>query len=681
MHARPFAASRLAAHALAAMIAMSFVPSHAQDFSKVTDPANPIVTLGAGPGGSFIGSAWVDSDGDGDLDLFVVRNGLFRNDGGGAFVHLPSAITSQGLATGTTWADVDNDGDLDCFVAGGAPSGSALYRNQGGNTFGKVTTGALGDTLTHFGWAAAFGDYDRDGWIDLVLAAPVGFNGVTGPNRLLHNDGTGGFTRIDSSTVATGLAFYTVPSWSDFDVDGDPDLFIGSGSGGGGLLVDRLYRNRFETQSGWLERYTTAPLGTDLHDGQLYNWVDYDNDGDLDVYLTNFGGNANDLYANVGGGVFVKRTAAEVGPIASDVSPSLASVWEDFDNDGDLDCYVTNAQTFAARFYRNDAGVFTALAINTLTGGGPHWGASAGDYDGDGRVDLYVNGNAATHGLYRNVTSNANHWLDVRLHGTASNRAGIGARVRVRSTIAGQPRWQMRETSSQNSFDGMNRLDTHFGLAEGTVVDSLVVEWPSGRTSVRTQVPADGLVEVTEPGDVTSVTASLVESSSQPGRVRIVWSLSSSAVQLVAVERSVAGGEWGTIGGARLEAGERVTLEDSAVAALTRYRYRLVVRDRDGEQRLGEVELLVPSAFALAVRPLGGPGPMRVELTLPAADAAQLELFDAAGRRVSRWSDASAQAGTRTIELADSGQLAPGLYLLRLRQSGASVSARVVRGH
>jgi len=667
--------------ALAALPALT-TPVMAQDFAKVTDPANPIVTSGAGPGGSFIGSAWVDTDDDGDLDLFIVRNGLYRNDGSGTFVSLPGAITSQGSATGTTWADVDNDGDLDCFVIGGAPSGSALYRNLGGNTFAKVTTGVLGDTLTHFGWAGAFADYDRDGWVDLVIAAPVGFNGITGPNRLLHNEGGGVFSRVDSSTVATGLAFYTVPSWSDFDVDGDPDLFIGSGSGGGGLLVDNLYRNRLETQPGWLERYTTAPLASDLHDGQLYNWIDYDNDGDLDVYLTNFGGNANNLYANLGGGVFVKRTAAEVGPIASDISPSLASIWEDFDNDGDLDCYVTNAQTFAARFYRNDAGVFTGLAINTLTGGGPHWGATAGDYDGDGRVDLYVNGNAAAHGLYRNTTVNSNHWLDVRLRGTVSNRAGIGARVRVRSAIGGVPRWQMRETSTQNSFDGMNRLDTHFGLAEGTVVDSLVVEWPSGLVSVRTQVPADGLVEVHESGGVTAVTASLVESVAEPGRVRIVWSLSSSAVRLVAVERSVAGGVWGTIGGARFDSGDRVTLEDTAVSALTRYRYRLVVSDRDGEQRLAEVELLVPSAFALAVRPAGddpGAGPMRFEMTLPTADSARLELFDAAGRRVSQWSDDSASAGSRTIELSDTARLAPGLYLVRLKQGGVSVTARVVR--
>ena len=477
----------------------------AQTFDKILDTANPVVTQGGGPGGSFIGSAWVDTDQDGDLDLFIVRNGLFRNDGGGLFTRLPDAVVSQGLATGCTWGDIDNDGDLDVFVAGGTPSGSAMYRNLGGNQFAKLTTGVLADTATHFGWAAAFGDYDRDGNLDLVLAAPIGFNGVTGPNRLLHGLGGGAFERVDSSAVAASVNFYTVPSWSDFDDDGDIDLFIGTGSGGGALGADWIFSNRHESQPGWFERYTAAPLATDLHDGQQYHWIDYDNDGDLDVYLTNFGGNANNLYANLGGGVFVQRTAAEVGSIVSDISPSLASVWQDFDNDGDLDCYVTNAQTFAARFYRNDAGVFTPLTLGPLTGNGPHWGATAGDYDDDGRVDLYVNGTAGTHGLFRNTTAAAGHWLRVTLSGAASNRSAIGARVRLKAVIGGTPRWQVREVSAQSSFDGMSMLDPHFGLGDATVADSVVIEWPSGARSVRTQVPADARLLMSESDGTTDV--------------------------------------------------------------------------------------------------------------------------------------------------------------------------------
>lgn len=477
----------------------------AQTFSKITDTSNPVVTQGGGPGGSFIGSSWIDVDGDRDLDLFIVRKGLFRNDGAGVFTALPGAVLSQGLATGCTWADVDNDGDPDLYVAGGAPSGSALYLNDGSGSFSKLVSGTIGDTLTHFGWAAAFADHDLDGVTDLVLAAPVGFNGVTGTSRLFRGLGGGQFARLDSAALAQNTSFDTVPTWADFDGDGDPDLFFGSGSGGGALGPDRLFTNRLESSAGWLQRSLTPPMATDLHDGQVYNFIDYDHDGDLDAYLTNFGGNANVLYRNQGAGVFAAVPAAEAGPIVSDVAPSLASVWQDFDNDADLDCYVTNAQTFAARYYRNDGGTFVVVDQGLLTGSGPHWGATAGDYDLDGRLDLYVNGTTATHGLFRNTTVNANHWLRLRLTGTVSNRSAIGARVRILSTVGGQPRWQQRVVSSQDSFDGMNAFDPHFGLAEGSLVDSLVIDWPSGRQTRRAAVPADTLLEVTEPEATTGV--------------------------------------------------------------------------------------------------------------------------------------------------------------------------------
>lgn len=485
--------------------AFSPEPARAQTFSKITDTSNPIVTQGNGPGGSFIGSSWIDVDGDRDLDLFIVRKGLFRNDGAGVFTALPNAVLSQGLATGCTWADVDNDGDPDLYVAGGAPSGSALYLNDGAGGFNKLASGTIADTLTHFGWAAAFADHDLDGVVDLVLAAPIGFNGVTGTSRLFRGLGGGQFARLDSAALAQNTSFDTVPTWADFDDDGDPDLFFGSGSGGGALGPDRLFVNRLESSAGWLQRTLAAPMATDLHDGQVYNFIDYDHDGDLDAYLTNFGGNANVLYRNQGAGVFAAVPAVEAGPIVSDIAPSLASVWQDFDNDADLDCYVTNAQTFAARYYRNDGGTFVVADQGLLTGSGPHWGATAGDYDHDGRLDLYVNGTTATHGLFRNTTVNSNHWLRLHLTGTASNRSAIGARVRVLSMVGGLPRWQQRVVSSQDSFDGMNAFDPHFGLADATQADSLVIDWPSGRQTRRAAVPADTVLDVTEPDATTGV--------------------------------------------------------------------------------------------------------------------------------------------------------------------------------
>jgi hypothetical protein len=664
-------------------LAVSSPPAGAQSFTKVLDAGNPIPALGSGPGGSFIGSSWVDTDGDGDLDLFIVRQGLFRNDGGGTFTHLPLAIRSQGSATGVTWGDVDNDGDPDCYIAGGIPSGSALYLNAGGNAFNKVVTGAIKDTLIHLGWAAAFADYDRDGWLDLVLAAPFGFNGVNGPNRLFHNEGGGIFTRVDSSTVATGTAPYTVPSWCDFDVDGDPDLFIGSGSGGGPLLADYLYRNRHETKPGWLQRYTAAPLATDLQDGQLYHWIDYDNDGDLDTYLTNFGGNANRLYRNDGGGVFTGMTGAQAGPIVTDIAPSLASVWEDFDNDGDPDCYVTNAQTFAGKFYLNDgAGMFTSLTVPDLTTNGPRWGATAGDYDQDGDMDLYVNGVVSTHGLFRNTNANGNAWVIVNPEGAISNRSAIGVVIRVRATIGGQPRWQMRLVSAQNSFDGMSSLERHFGLGDATVIDSLIVEWPSGERTLLTGQPVNARMKVVEPSGPTAVQVSLAEQIVEPKRVRIVWAVHSAGAEVIAVERRPEGGEWTVIARPAVDGLGRVTIDDRDVKAGTRLAYRLVTKDADGVQYVGLVEVAVPLELGFSIRPFGANparGQVRVLLDLPddpAARPVHVEMMDTAGRRVAAERFAGGAAVSRVLRLGPSDP-APGVYLVRVTQGDRSAQTKL----
>ena len=363
---------RIAIEALvvASLLGLGMSAARAQNFTKVTDAANPIVTLG-GPASTWGGASWIDPDADGDVDLYVNGIGLFRNDGSSAFVHLPAAVPSLSTPFGNTWADVDNDGDLDVFLSGGAPSGSALCINQGNLTFTKELTGAIGNAGENRAWGCAFADYDLDGSVDLVTAAANGFAGIMNPNRLYHNDGTGTFVRIDTATVAQGLAPYTIPTWSDYDFDGDPDLFIGTGPADGSVARDYLYRNRLETAAHWFQRIDTAPLGTDLQDGQIYNWIDYDNDGDLDTYLTNYsgpsGGMANRLYRN-DAGTFVAVSAATAGALVSDALLSLASVWQDFDNDGDLDCLVTQDSNHPTRFYRNNGiGTFTSIGIAGIT--------------------------------------------------------------------------------------------------------------------------------------------------------------------------------------------------------------------------------------------------------------------------------------------------------------------------
>lgn len=486
--------------------------SSAPDFTRVTlvDPATDRA--------NSQGAAWVDYDGDGDLDLSVANidgtgNFLYQNDGQG---HL-DRVTSGTLATdqiqvhGLCWADADNDDDLDVFMAG---PNSTMYVNDGAGNFAAADPAGTFGTTDLRGWACAWADYDVDGFVDLVITHPAGFVGQPPTsNHLFHNRGDGTFEQVSASPVTTGQAPYTVATWSDFDLDGDPDLFIGSGPANGTPGPDFIYRNMLaETGSADFVRVTDGPLATRVRDGQVINWIDYDNDGDFDVYVTNWGG-ANgvggirdELYRN-DGGTLVEITT---GNIVTDKQVSLASDWGDFDNDGDLDVYVSDGNgARTSRFYDNNGdGAFTKLITGPIISDqAASWGAAAGDFDGDGDLDLFV-ANAAPGSqnfLYRNDLANGNHWLKIRTVGTASNRAGIGAIVRARAVINGVPTWMMRDVSSQNSFNGHNDLTVHFGVGDAVSVDSLIVIWPSGAWDLYEDVDLDQTMTVTEGESPTTI--------------------------------------------------------------------------------------------------------------------------------------------------------------------------------
>lgn len=679
-HARLLA---LAAATLALLLASG--PALAQTFAKITTAGNPIVAL-AGGVTQYGGASWIDADGDGDVELFLNKVGLFRNDGGGTFVLVPGPLAdpNQGSTFGNTWADIDNDGDLDVFVSGAGFVGSSLYVNQGGLVFTKVTTGPIGNSTANLAWGCAFADYDLDGRVDLVTAAAYQFAGIEGPNQLFHNDGGGVFSLVTGTPITQDLAPFTIPTWSDYDLDGDPDLFFGAGPANGTLALDFLFRNRHENVPGTFERITAAPLGTDLQDGQVYNWIDYDNDGDLDVYLTNYSGPtgsmANRLYRN-DGGTFVAQTLATAGPIANDVAASLASVWQDFENDGDLDCVVTNDGTAVTRYYRNNGnGTFSQLGLANVATSGPHYGAAAGDWDDDGRMDLFVTGNAATTALLRNTTNNTNHWLKVRLTGTVSNRAAIGARVRVKAVIGGVPVWQLREISAQNSFNGMNALEAHFGLGAATVAESLVVEWPSGICMVETAVAADTRRNIVE-DTATPVAVSFSRAGFGDGRVSLEWWLPGSSGLEFAVERAAAAGAWSAIGRASVAGTGYLRFEDGGARPGSRYGYRLVRGSGDSAEMLGETWIDVPAALAFGIHgvtPNPGGAPFSVRFTLIGREPATVELVDVSGRRLASAAIAAPAPGPGTVTLGTVGALAKGVYFMRLSQGARRDVRRVV---
>ena len=461
-------------------------PLYAQVFTRITDGA-----IGTDIANAF-GASWIDFDGDGDQDLYVSNaafffpNLFYRNEGNGQFVRITDSIIHDdpGIAAiGSCWADYDNDGDLDVFNAG--QPNSFLYRNDGKGTFTKITTGDIGDDSDRRGWSCAWGDYDEDGYVDLFVSHPAGFVGADPiSNSLFRNNGDGSLTRITDTPITVGLAPYTVGNWIDYDDDGDIDLFIGSGPANGTVDEDFLYRNMLsETGSATFERITDLPLDAE-RDGQVWNFIDYDNDGDRDGYVTNYWGGfangmPNEFFQNENG-VFVETVS---GPLVTDEGFSLSNVWADFDNDGDLDLFITNESGNDNVYYRNDGGPdYTFTRTDDFVGTTfSNYGASSGDYDLDGDLDLFFpSGLGGGNHLYRNDAEPGDSWVNIKTVGTISNATGVGAQLRARAIMGGKPVWQRREVSTQNTFNGHNSLNVHFGLGNASKMGTLEITWPSG---------------------------------------------------------------------------------------------------------------------------------------------------------------------------------------------------------
>ncbi|MEQ8360557.1 MAG: FG-GAP-like repeat-containing protein [Cytophagales bacterium] len=474
-------------------LSIVLLPSLAQlSFTKINQPTNDISNHPAIS--AYTGASWIDYNGDGHIDLFVNSNFLYRNDSNGVFTinNNIGINTANGLGNGNSWGDFDNDGDPDLART---HSLSDILENKD-SLFFNQTSGRL-ESLVYRGWSTAWGDYDNDGFLDLVMVHPQGFLGAAQKNILYHNDGDGRFTRIFNDVTADFSA-YTGCTWTDFDLDGDLDLFIGSGEVSN-LSEDDIFINKLsETGTADLIRLDTGILATDLRDGQNWNWIDFDNDGDLDGFVTNYNASkSNDFYKNDGNGVYRLLSSIEVGNIVNQLGAGLTNLWGDFDNDGDLDCFVTFDGGQQDRFYKNDSSFFNEVTLS-LSATGSSRGASAGDYDNDGFLDLFVSSaSASSVGLYKN-DGNSNNWIILDLEGSISNKSAIGAMVRLKATIGGQAVWQMREVNSQNSFCGANDLRVHFGLRDAPQADSIIINWPSGQIDVLVNTSPNSIYTITE---------------------------------------------------------------------------------------------------------------------------------------------------------------------------------------
>jgi hypothetical protein len=446
--------------------------------------------------GNAIAATWADYDRDGFLDLFVTTgfaetaNLLYRNNGNGTFTAVTPAggvANDAGDSWGAAWGDYDNDGDLDLFVANrgnAGPRNSFLYRNEGNGTFTRLTnTGLTTDQGTSLD--CAWADFDNDGWLDLFVS-----NGrVQGArtNFLYRNNANGTFSRITQGPpVLDAGRFYGIAP-GDYDGDGFTDLFVANGWG----LPSVLYRNDGD---GTFTRDSALDVPWEQASTFSAAWGDYDNDGDLDLFVAQH--NRSRLFRNEGSGAFTRILAGE--PV-EDVGEADTAAWVDYDNDGWLDLFVTSESGINRLYHNGGDGTFRRVT----TGGvaidvGRSVSAAWADYDNDGFPDLFVtNVEGHPNFLYRNG-GNGNRWLRVRCQGTASNRSGIGAKVRVRAHIGGVERWQLREIGKSGSFS-QPELAAAFGLGDASVADWVRVEWPSGAVQELSNVTANAFLTLTEP--------------------------------------------------------------------------------------------------------------------------------------------------------------------------------------
>ncbi len=435
--------------------------------------------------GSPRGLSWVDINNDDKLDIFITGSGgsnsLLRNNGDLTFTPLSGqAIVDNVTASqGHTWGDFDNDGYIDVFITT-VNQRNLLYRNDS-QSFAQIDTGSIvTDVASSVG--ATWVDLDNDGNLDLSVANRIQ------TDFLYQNLGNGTFLRITEGAIVMENARSTMLLWADIDNDRDADAFVVSND-----------RNSLYVNHGNLtfQKSNSGPL-TDTDVGtQGASWGDYDNDGDSDLLVVTSTANPNFLFRNDGAGSF---EAVQLPGLTTEVGNTVASGWADFDNDGDLDVFIAAAGL--SFIYRNDGnGSFTRLEREVTVYAGA-LGAAWGDYDRDGDLDLLTAISDPV--LYEN-TGNGNHWLSVRCQGITSNRSAIGAKVRVRANINDTPVWQMREISSQSGRFAQSSLRAHFGLGDATVVDSLIVEWPSGQTDISEDISVDQFLDAIEGQIVSSV--------------------------------------------------------------------------------------------------------------------------------------------------------------------------------
>ena len=462
---------RLFSRRLLSLISLAFlpcIPANGQAQSiQFQDVTNAAGITPNDPNGFGHGSSFGDFNNDGRPDIYMLSyataNFLFHNNGGtftdiaaSAGVQFPTQ-SDRGMAA----ADYDNDGDLDLYIAAGY-TGNVLYRNNGNNTFSDVTSSA-GVSLFGQGQGVAWGDYNGDGLLDLFVTQ------TDGNNVLFRQESDHHFTDVTSSAGIGGFSLSLQPVFFDVDGDGDADLFVAGKENQANLLCINNGNGTFT------ERAQSWGIDSPAAHSQGAAVGDYDRDGDLDIYVCDFDG-YNLLFRNDGSAVAEFTEVAASAGVRSGFSGNRGALLADFNDDGWLDIYVTRSND--NKMYQNNGdGTFSDVSSASGTAdANSGYSPSMADYDDDGDLDIFFSNTGQNSVLLQN-DGPFHNWLQIKLVGNASNRDGIGAKLTV--WLSGQRQTQTIISGQAYLCTGSD-LTAHFALESSAVLDSLIIQWPSG---------------------------------------------------------------------------------------------------------------------------------------------------------------------------------------------------------